>query len=70
MNLSVRGCGRGGVAGGLLGIVLVVQLVLGPLMVIRALPLSLATAHNGVAALLVLAVVRLNRVVRPAPAAS
>ena len=64
--LSIR-AGRFGettairVAGGLLGIVLVVQLVLGPLMVIRALPLSLATAHNGIAALLVLAVVRLNR---------
>ena len=56
------------VAGGVLGVVLVVQLVLGPLMVIRALPLSLATAHNGVAALLVLAVVRLNRLVRIPPA--
>ncbi len=52
------------VAGGVLGVLLVVQLVLGPLMVIRALPLSLATAHNGIAALLVLAVVRLNRLVR------
>lgn len=52
------------VAGGVLGVVLVVQLVLGPLMVIRTLPLELATAHNGVAALLVLAVVRLNRLVR------
>jgi cytochrome c oxidase assembly protein subunit 15 len=48
-------------AGALLGIVLIVQLLLGPLMVVRALPLSLATAHNGVAALLLLAVVRLNR---------
>ena len=43
------------------GIVLLAQLVLGPLMVDRALPLSLATAHNGVAALLLLATVRLNR---------
>jgi len=67
--LSIR-AGRFGettairVAGGLLGMVLVVQLVLGPLMVIRALPLALATAHNGVAALLLLTVVRLNRLVR------
>jgi cytochrome c oxidase assembly protein subunit 15 len=67
--LSIR-AGRFGettairMAGGLLGIVLILQLVLGPLMVIRALPLSLATAHNGVAALLVLAVVRLYRLVR------
>lgn len=51
-------------AGALLGIVLIVQLVLGPIMVIRALPLTLATAHNGVAALLVLALVRLNRLTR------
>jgi cytochrome c oxidase assembly protein subunit 15 len=67
--LSIR-AGRFGqttairVAGGLLGIVLVVQLVLGPLMVIRALPLELATAHNAVAALLLLTVVRLNRLAR------
>lgn len=52
------------VAGILLGAALVVQLILGPVMVIRALPLFLATAHNGVAALLLLSVVRLNRVVR------
>jgi cytochrome c oxidase assembly protein subunit 15 len=51
--------------GGLiLGCVLLAQLVLGPLMVMRALPLALATAHNGVAALLLLATVRMNRVVR------
>jgi cytochrome c oxidase assembly protein subunit 15 len=50
-------------AGALLGIVLIVQLVVGPVMVIRALPLALATAHNAVAALLVLAVVRLMRLV-------
>jgi len=51
-------------AGALLGIVLIVQLLLGPLMVVRALPLSLATAHNGVAALLLLMVVRVNRLAR------
>jgi cytochrome c oxidase assembly protein subunit 15 len=43
---------------------LIAQLILGPVMVIRALPLALATGHNAVAALLLLAVVRLNRVVR------
>jgi cytochrome c oxidase assembly protein subunit 15 len=51
-------------AGALLAIVLLAQLVLGPLMVMRALPLPLATAHNGVAVLLLLATVRLNRVLR------
>jgi cytochrome c oxidase assembly protein subunit 15 len=49
------------VAGGILGGLLLTQLVLGPVMVIKALPLALATAHNAVAALLVLAVVALNR---------
>jgi cytochrome c oxidase assembly protein subunit 15 len=44
-----------------LGILLIVQLVLGPLMVMRGLPLSLATAHNGVAALLVIASLRLAK---------
>jgi cytochrome c oxidase assembly protein subunit 15 len=48
-------------AGALIGGVLIAQLILGPMMVMQALPLSLATAHNGVAALLLLAVVRLNR---------
>jgi heme a synthase len=71
IGLSVR-AGRFGAtaairaAGGVLGVVLIVQLILGPLMVIRALPLELATAHNAVAAFLVLAVVRLNRLVRAA----
>jgi heme a synthase len=51
-------------AGALLGAVLVCQLILGPLMVIRALPLALATAHNAVAALLLLAIVALNRQLR------
>jgi cytochrome c oxidase assembly protein subunit 15 len=51
-------------AGAILGIILIVQLLLGPLMVVRALPLSLATAHNAVAALLLFAVVRVNRLVR------
>jgi heme a synthase len=49
------------IAGAVLGAVLVCQLILGPVMVMRALPLTLATAHNGVAALLLLAVVSLYR---------
>lgn len=44
-------------------VALLAQLVLGPLMVVEGFPLSLATAHNAVAALLLLAVVRLNRTV-------
>jgi heme a synthase len=50
------------VAGATLGILLIAQLIIGPIMVIRALPLDLATAHNGVAALLVVAAVRLLKV--------
>ena len=60
-NTSVR------VAGAVIGLILVFQLILGPLMVVRALPLLLATAHNGVAALLLLSVVRINRLLRPLP---
>jgi cytochrome c oxidase assembly protein subunit 15 len=52
------------VAGGALGGLLVVQLLIGPTMVMKALPLELATAHNGVAALLVLALVALIRFLR------
>lgn len=51
-------------AGILLGLVLIAQLILGPIMVMRALPLSLATAHNGVAALLLLATVRMIKLLR------
>ncbi|MGD8976521.1 MAG: COX15/CtaA family protein [Gammaproteobacteria bacterium] len=51
-------------AAGWLAAVLAAQLVLGVVMVMTQLPLSLATAHNGVAALLLLAVVNLNKVVR------
>lgn len=53
-------------AGLVVGIFLVLQLILGPLMVLEGLPLVLATAHNGMAALLLLVTVRLNRVLRPA----
>jgi cytochrome c oxidase assembly protein subunit 15 len=45
----------------LVAAVLVAQLILGPLMVMRGLPLPLATAHNAVAALLLWSVLRLNR---------
>jgi cytochrome c oxidase assembly protein subunit 15 len=60
-NTSVK------IAGAVLGAILIMQLIVGPLMVVRALPLALATAHNGVAALLLLSVVRLNRLLRPPP---
>jgi cytochrome c oxidase assembly protein subunit 15 len=48
-------------AGFALAALVVVQWTIGPLMVVKALPLELATAHNGVAALLVLAMVALLR---------
>jgi cytochrome c oxidase assembly protein subunit 15 len=56
-------------AGAAVGLVLLVQLILGPLMVLEGLPLALATAHNGVAALLLVSVVRLNRLLWPPPGA-
>ena len=49
------------VAGTALALLVVVQWTVGPVMVLKALPLELATAHNGVAALLVLAIVALLR---------
>jgi heme a synthase len=45
--------------------VLVLQLLIGSAMVLKGFPLWLATAHNGGAALLLLAAVALNRVLRP-----
>lgn len=48
-------------AGATVGVILIIQLLLGPLMVIKGFPLTLATAHNAVAAVLLLSVVRLNR---------
>ena len=57
-------------AGLMVGIALVLQLILGPLMVMRGLPLLLATAHNGMAAILLLCVVRLARLCTSAPVAS
>ena len=52
-------------AGAAVAMALITQLVIGPLMVLDGLPLFLATAHNGVAALLLVAVVRLNRMLWP-----
>jgi len=54
-------------AGATVGIILVLQLIVGPVMVVKALPLWLATAHNAAAALLLLGMVRLNRMLRPLP---
>ena len=48
-------------AGMALAAVLVAQWILGPVMVLQTLPLELATAHNGVAALLLLSTVALIR---------
>jgi len=44
-------------------IMLAAQLILGPLMVVKGFPLELATAHNAMAALLLLSLVHFNRVV-------
>jgi heme a synthase len=63
-NRSVR------LAGALLGAALMLQLIIGPLMVRRGLPLALATAHNGMAAVLLLCVVRVARLLHPGPALS
>jgi cytochrome c oxidase assembly protein subunit 15 len=52
-------------AGTALAATLALQLLVGPLMVIKTFPLSLATAHNAVAALLVLAMVALLRFLYP-----
>jgi cytochrome c oxidase assembly protein subunit 15 len=52
-------------AGGALAAALVLQLLVGPIMVLKTFPLSLATAHNAVAALLVLAMVALLRFLHP-----
>jgi cytochrome c oxidase assembly protein subunit 15 len=53
------------VAGGALAAALVTQLLLGPIMVLKTFPLPLATAHNAVAAILLLAVVALLRFLFP-----
>jgi heme A synthase len=48
-------------AGVAIATVLVAQWILGPVMVLNTLPLQLATAHNAVAALLLLSEVALLR---------
>jgi cytochrome c oxidase assembly protein subunit 15 len=53
------------VAGAALATALVAQLLLGPVMVLKTFPLPLATAHNAVAALLVLSMVALLRFLHP-----
>jgi cytochrome c oxidase assembly protein subunit 15 len=52
-------------AGAVLALVLATQLVVGPVMVLETFPLPLATAHNAVAALLLLSVVSLVRFLWP-----
>jgi cytochrome c oxidase assembly protein subunit 15 len=52
-------------AGGAVAVVLVTQWIVGPVMVLETFPLWLATAHNAVAALLVLALVALLRFLFP-----
>ena len=54
-------------AGMALAVVLVAQLILGPTMVLKTFPLPLATAHNAVAALLLLAMVAMLRFLWPPP---
>ena len=52
-------------AGAALAVTLVLQWLVGPIMVLRTFPLPLATAHNAIAALLVLCMVALLRFLRP-----
>jgi cytochrome c oxidase assembly protein subunit 15 len=52
-------------AGIALAVALVTQWLVGPIMVIKTFPLPLATAHNAIAALLVLAMVALLRFLFP-----
>jgi cytochrome c oxidase assembly protein subunit 15 len=53
---------RARIAGACVVAALVTQVIIGPLMVMRGMPLGLAIAHNAMAALLLLSVVRLNAV--------
>jgi cytochrome c oxidase assembly protein subunit 15 len=54
-------------AGMAVAFVLVTQLILGPTMVLKTFPLPLATAHNAIAALLLLSMVALLRFLWPPP---
>ena len=51
-------------ASALVGLALVLQVAIGITIVLESLPLALATAHNGVAALLLLAILNLNQSLR------
>jgi cytochrome c oxidase assembly protein subunit 15 len=64
---AIRTGRSGGVrtAGAAVAAVLVTQWIVGPVMVLKTFPLSLATAHNAVAALLLLSVVALVRFLWP-----
>jgi cytochrome c oxidase assembly protein subunit 15 len=63
--LRIRGMRPVTMAGAAVVLALALQLVVGISMVLMGFPLWLATAHNGGAALLLLAIVALNRSVRP-----
>ena len=52
-------------SGGLIAAILTLQILVGVSMVLGGLPLTLATTHNGVAALLLLAIIGLNRAAWP-----
>jgi len=52
-------------SGGFIAAILAIQILVGVLMVVGGLPLTLATTHNGVAALLLLAIIGLNRAAWP-----
>ena len=57
------------VVGSALALVMLVQVILGIGNVMLGLPLAVAVAHNGVAALLLLTLVTVYHVARPAPTA-
>jgi len=69
-GLSLRANRQVRRAGAALLLMLAVQLTIGISLVLRGFPLWLATAHNAGAALLLLAVLALNRSLRPVPAGS
>jgi len=56
---------RAATAGAVVLLALLLQLSIGVAMVLRGFPLWLATAHNAGAALLLLAILALNRCLRP-----
>jgi cytochrome c oxidase assembly protein subunit 15 len=70
--LLVRGIRSVTIAAAAVVLALVLQLAIGTSMVLMGFPLWLATAHNAGAALLLLAILALNRSLRPAlaPAAA